>query len=201
MTGGWRRELQDNARLRAGLLAIGGLLWLLALLELADGLDAARLERDRLADEVQRLQAVAGERAWPDFRDRVQQRLGDVRSLAWREESEGRMQAALQDWLRQQLAGAGIQPREVVVSVLSPATGATGDAAAAAGAALPPEARIVRARMVFDFQGERLHRFLAALPASRQWIWVSRLVVDNDRRRQVELEVEALFVLGVRGVA
>jgi hypothetical protein len=54
--------------------------------------------------------------------------------------------------------------------------------------------------MVFDFQGDRLHRFLATLPASRQWIWVSRLVVDNDRRRQVELEVEALFVLGVRGV-
>jgi hypothetical protein len=193
----WARELRENPRLRAGLLAIVAIVWMLALLELLDGLDASRRERARLADEVAHLQTMARERQWPEFRDQVQQRLADVRSFAWREESEGRMQATLQDWLREQFAGVGVQPREVLVSVLP--TTAGGAEAANRDAELPPEARIVRARTVFDFQPDALHRLLSRLPASHRWVWVSRLAVDPAGRRIVELELEALFVLGVRG--
>lgn len=188
----WRRELQDNPRLRIGLLAVAALLWLIGLLELDARVQAAEQERARLADEIARLRVAAAEQQWPALRDEARQRLADLRSLAWREESEGRMQALLQDWLREQLAAAGLQPRDLQVSVL-PADGGLDDKRKAE---LPTDLRIARARLAFDFQPDSLHRVLAALPASRKWIWVSRLIVDNAGRRTVDLEVEALFVLG-----
>jgi hypothetical protein len=200
---GWRQELQDNPRLRAGLLAVAALLWLFGLFELDDRVRAAERERARLSDELARLRVAAAEQQWPALRDQVKQRLDDYRALAWREESEGRMQATLQDWLREQFAAVGLQPRDLQVSVLPASAGAAAPGGASASAParkaeLPTDLRIARARMAFDFQPDGLHRLLAALDASRRWIWVSRLSVDNGGRRSVELELEALFVLGAK---
>jgi hypothetical protein len=198
---GWRQELQDNPRLRLGLLAVAALLWLFGLFELDDRLRATERERARLTDELARLRVAAAEQQWPTLRDRVKQRLDDYRALAWREESEGRMQATLQDWLREQFTAVGLQPRDLQVSVLPASAGAAAPPAASAPARkaeLPSDLRIARARMAFDFQPDGLHRLLAALNASRRWIWVSRLSVDNGSRRSVELELEALFVLGAK---
>lgn len=198
----WARELRENPRLQLGLAVVVGLLWVLGLLELADRLDAARTERTRLADDLARLGSVAEGARWPRLRDDAQQRLADYRALAWREESEGRMQAAMQDWLREQFAALGVQPRELVVSVLPAAAAPAGQVAAESSAGtLPPEMRVVRARATFEFDPQRLHRLLAALPESRRWTWVSRLSVDHGTRRLVELELGALFVLGVKGAA
>ena len=193
---GWLDELRSKPRLQAGLAVGLALLWLLVLLELSDALDAARLEKARLIDEVSRLRTVGAERRWPAMRDQAQARLADHRSLAWREESEGRMQAMLQDWLREQLASAGVQPRELVVTVL-PARTVT-PSGSGRKAELPADMRIARARVSFEFRPDALHLVLAKLPASRRWIWVSRMSVDNDSQRVVELELEALFVLGAR---
>jgi hypothetical protein len=195
----WLDELRSKPLLRAGLAAALGLLWLVGLLELSDALDAARKERDRLSEEVVRLRSVRGEQHWPALRDQAQARLADYRSLAWREESEGRMQAMLQDWLRAQLATVGVQPRELTVTVLPASSLAPG--ANASKSALAADMRIARARLSFEFKPDTLHQVLASLPASRRWIWVSRMAVDNDSRRMVELELEALFVLGAREAA
>ncbi len=192
----WRDELRGNVRLRAGLAIVVALLWLLGLLEMLDLLDAARKDRSRLNDEVAELRLVGGEQRWPVLRDQAQERLADYRSLAWREESEGRMQAMLQDWLREQLAAVGVQPRDLSVTVL-PARSVT-PAQRNRKSELPADMRIARARVSFDFKPDTLHQFLAKLPASQRWIWVSRMSVENDSRRLVELELEALFVLGTR---
>lgn len=192
----WLDELRSNARLQAGLAAVGVLIWLLGLLELSDALDAARVELARSSEEVQRLRTLRNEQHWPAFRDQAQTRLVDYRSLAWREESEGRMQAMLQDWLREQLAIVSLQPRELTVTVLPPRPTTTSDDKRKSE--LPADMRLARARLSFDFKPDSLHQLLAALAASRRWIWVSRLAVENDSRRVVELELEALFVLGTR---
>jgi hypothetical protein len=192
----WLDELRSKPRLQAGLAVVLALLWLLGLLELSDALDAARKERVRLSDEVARLRTVGAEQHWPAMRDQAQARLADHRSLAWREESEGRMQAMLQDWLREQLASVGVQPRELVVTVLPART--VSPAANGRKAELPADMRIARARVSFEFKPDAMHQVLARLPASRRWIWVSRMAVDNDSQRVVELELEALFVLGAR---
>jgi hypothetical protein len=192
----WLDELRSKPRLRAGLAAVAALLWLLGLLELFDALDAARKDKARLSDEVLRLRSVGAEPRWPAMREQAEARLADYRSLAWREESEGRMQAMLQDWLREQLAAVGVQPRELVVTVLPART--VSPAEGGRKAELPADMRIARARLTFEFKADALHQVLARLPASRRWIWVSRMAVDNDSQRVVELELEALFVLGVR---
>ena len=193
---GWREELRSNSRLRFGLVAIAASLWLLVLLELSSARDAAREERNQLSDEVIRLRSVRGEQQWMTLRAQAQQRLADFRSLAWREESEGRMQAMLQDWLREQLAVVGVQPREMTVTVVP----ARGVAPSTSGrkSELPLDMRLARARLSFEFKPDSLQQFLAKLPTSRHWIWVSRMVVENEGRHVVELELEALFVLGAR---
>ena len=193
---GWLDELRRKPRLRAGLAGVLALVWLLGLLELSDALDAAHKERARLSEEVARLRSVGAEKRWPALREQTEARLADHRSLAWREESEGRMQAMLQDWLREQLASVGVQPRELVVTVL-PARSVS-PSANGRKAELPADMRIARARVSFEFKPDALHQILARLPASRRWIWVSRMAVDNDSQRMVELELEALFVLGAR---
>ena len=192
----WGDHLRSNRRLRAGLGVVLALIWLMGLQELWEQLEVARQERVRLKDEVVRLQSMRGEQQWTGLRDQAQTRLADYRSLAWREESEGRMQAMLQDWLREQLAAVGVQPREMSVTVLparsvSPSEGRR-------KSDLPADMRMARARLSFDFKPDALHQFLAKLPTSMHWIWVSRMTVENDNRRLVELELEALFVLGVR---
>jgi hypothetical protein len=189
---GWLDELRGNARLRAGALLIVGLLWTLLLFEGADRIDALRRERVAVVDEIDRLRGVIREAGWLQRRDDAQQLLAVYRGRAWREESEGRMQALMQDWLREKLAGAGVQPAELTVSVLAAAQ------EGAAGAALPAEFRLVRSRVTFDFQPQTLHELLASVAANPNWVAVSRLAVRNTGRRVVELELEALFVLGAR---
>lgn len=195
----WLDELRSKPRLQAGLAVVLAMLWLLGLLELTDALDAARKDKDRLIDEVARLRTVGAEQQWAAMRDQAEARLADHRSLAWREESEGRMQAMLQDWLREQLATVGVQPRELVVTVLPART--VSPAGNGRKAELPADMRIARARVSFEFKPDALHQILAKLPASRRWVWVSRMAVDNDGQRVVELELEALFVLGARGAS
>lgn len=192
----WLDELRSKPFLRAGVAAVLALLCLAGLLELSDARDAARKERDRLIDEVALLRSTGSEKQWPVLRDQALARLADHQSLAWREESEGRMQAMLQDWLRAQLAAAGVQPRDLLVTVLP--VGGAAPAEKGRKSPLSADMRIARARMSFEFKPETLHLALASLPASRHWIWVSRMSVENDTRRMVELEVEALFVLGAR---
>lgn len=192
----WRAELRGNRRLQAGLILVVALLWLLGLFELSDRLDAARRERSRLSDEVLLLRLASSEQQWPALRDQAQARLADYRSRAWREESEGRMEAMLQDWLREQLATVGAELRELTVSV-QPAR-SVGSIESSRRPDLPADMRIARARLSFGFKPDTLHQFLAKLSASSRWIWVTRMAVENDNRRLVDIELEALFILGAR---
>lgn len=215
----WLEEIRAKPRLRLGLLAALVLGWIFALLELEAAGDAARLEETRLANEIGRMQAISGETHWWRQRDEVFVVLADLRRRAWREESEGRMQALMQDWVRDQLARHGLQATELNVVVLpavelnrgdsraggSPGAARTSGEPVVAGqagtASIDSDLRLVRSRVVFDFQSDSLHQLLGAIAASPNWLWVPRLVVRNSGRRSVEMELEALFILGSRGGA
>ena len=104
--------------------------------------------------------AVAGR-----LRDQAQARLADYRSLAWREESEGRMLGHVAGQLAaQQLAAAGAEPRALTVTV-QPARGV--------GPAEGREVRVAsrhayRARAAsFEFKPDTLHQFLAKAVSQR----------------------------------
>lgn len=182
----WLHELRTKPLLRLALLAAVALAWIYALLELEAGVGKARTDQARLQVELERMQALAEDTSWPAQRERVFRQLADLRARAWREESEGLMQALMQDWLRDQLAGQGLQPRELTVAVLP------------AGDAAEPDLRLVRSRVVFDFSAETLHALLAEFARHPNALWVPRLVVRNAQQRVVELDVEALFLVGTR---
>ncbi len=196
----WRDEWERNPRLRLGALLAGALLAVWALLALADRLDAAVAERDRLAAQVQRLRAVSADPRWDGMAEDVRVIDGQWRSRLWREPTEGRMQAALQDWLRTQVTAAGLAPRELVASVQplpAPGTVAAAGAAApgeAAAPALPEGVRVVRARVSVDVPALRVHELLARLADAPGHLRLSRLVVSNADRQTAEFEVEALFI-------
>lgn len=187
---GWLQELRDKPRLRLALLLVAGLVWVYALLELEAASAGARAERDRLLTEVERMEAIRADTGWEAQRDAVFTQLTALRSQMWRAESEGRMQALLQDWLRAELAAQKLQLREVSVAVLP--TDKT-DAAS--------DVRRLRARLVFDFDADGLHALLGQLAAAPQRCWVPRLVVRNAGRPSVEMDVETLFILGSEGVS
>jgi len=220
MLNAWLDELRAKPRLRLGLLAVLALGWIFGLLELEAAWGTARQEQARLSHEIARMQAISGQTQWRQQRDAVFMALADLRSRAWRDESEGRMQAQMQDWVREQLVALGLQASELNVVVLpageKPAAGESRGRATAAGtpagsggtgAGAGPaggdgsDLRLVRSRVVFEFQPDKLHQLLAAVQASPKWLWVARMAVLNGNRKSVELELEALFILGTRGGA
>jgi hypothetical protein len=184
----WRQELRSKPALRLGLLAIIGLAWIYGLLELEAAGAAARREQAVLIDELARLQGLGSEAEWRRQRDEVYARVTELRGRAWREESEGRMQALLQDWLRQQLSAQGLQARELTVAVLPLSPKDEGS-----------DLRLLRARLAFDFDPDRLHALIGALYQGPAAVWMPRLLVTNAGRRSVEMDLEFLFILGLPG--
>lgn len=195
----WRKQ----SRALAGVAALFCMVWIYALLEMDERLTTLRGQEDRLRQQVARFGAVSQETQWGASRDELQRRMTAFRARAWREESEGRIQAHFQDWLREQLAAGGLKARELVVS-LPQAGAAQASAAEPAGRdkeaeAMPAEMRIVRARVTLDFTSDSFNALLARLSASGRWLWVERLTVRNRPPvRTVEIELGALFVIGPR---
>jgi hypothetical protein len=181
--------LDSTQRLRIGIALAAALLWVFVLLELADRVDAAQTAELRASSQVNRLRLLASEEQWPAFRDTVNQRLAEFRARAWREESEGLVQARVQDWMLERMTESGVTQRELSVSLPS-------ELDTEQGAPLPDEMRLVRARVVFDFQPASFHSLMEALSVAPNWVWVERLQVRNWGTPTVELELGALFIIG-----
>ncbi|MCD0420818.1 hypothetical protein LOC51_26675 [Rubrivivax sp. JA1024] len=194
----WREEWARNPRLRLGVLLIVAIVGLWALLAAADALDERVAERDRLVEQVQRLRSAGRDERWLRLRDDARVLDAQWRGRAWREPTEGRMQAAVQDWLRAQCEAAKLVPRELAASVLARPADAQPPAAPASAAepVAPADTRIVRARLVVELSPLALHELLARLIDAPGMTRLTRLDVQNTDRKLVELELEALFVPG-----
>jgi len=195
------QELRGNPRLAAGLGVIAALLWVWGLLEVQDATARLQASHAELQNRMVRLKSLAAQSHWPAHREAAVSAVATYRARTWREQSEGRMQAVMQDWLREKIAATGAQPLELTVSIASeapPTPGVQQRSTPGAAPALPAGVRVMRARVVLDFQPVRLNELLAAVSASPNWLWVSRMSVREEGRRVVELELEALFLAGAR---
>lgn len=204
MTRFWQ-ELERNRRLRLGLVVAVALLWCFTLLELDDQVTTARASVKQLQGQIARTRALAQEAHWQEYREMTTRTLAQFRARAWREESEGRIQAHLQDWLRGELTKGGIEAKELVVSLPEPSgpaqegeTSQTDVQEPRPESELPAEMRVVHARVVFDFIEGPFNELIAKLSSSDHWLWVEGLSVRNWGTRTVELELGALFVIGTR---
>lgn len=182
-------RLEQNPRLLLGIAVVAALLWVFLLLDLAERSDSLQAEEARTAQQLERMRSATREAEWPNFRDEINQRLTAFRERAWRAESEGLVQAMVQDWLSQQVGAVGATQRELAVSLPTALEGAE-------GSELPSEMRVVRARLVLDFQPGSFATLMEALATAPNWIWIESLHVRNWGNPAVELELGALFVIG-----
>lgn len=182
------QRLEANPRLAVGVAVAVGLVWVFLLLDLADRLDAARSAERSAALQLERLRGVTGDERWPGLLDTVNQRLTAFRDRAWREDSEGLVQARMQDWLQEQLGAAGLVQRELSVSLPVPLE-------AREGVEAPPDMRLVTARLSVDFTPQGLNSLLARIAGSTHWVRVDRLLVRNWGNPTVELELSGLFII------
>ncbi len=186
------RGLQAQPRALLGVVVLVLLGWLALLLDW----DAQRVlaqEQLRVQQrQLVRLQGFAQEEQWLPALEVSQRQLAQFRARLWHEESEGRAQAYLQDWLRAQLEQAKLKVVELNVSL--PQGGAE------QALVLPPDMRLVRAQVTLEFDAQSLAAFLTHISAQERWLWLQRLQVhSHTNRRSAELELGALFSVGALG--
>lgn len=194
----FQREWSESPRLRLGVVVIVVLCWVYGLLAFDETITKRRDEIALLDQEVTLLAAQARSQEWMKVRDQAVRRLSEFRERVWREESEGHIQAAFQDWLHVLLEQQRLTANEMTVTLLTPLAGSEKTDPPTTLAGLPPEMRVARARVVMEFQPMAFAGVLAAIAANEHWVWVERLSIRNWGSPQVELELGALFAVGAR---
>lgn len=192
---GLRAQWLGNRRLRWGLLAVGGLLWLQALLLLGDAAAGLREKAAALREDVQRLQPLARSKVWPGRAEDARQQLAALRSMLWPESDLGVAEAAAQDWVRALAAKSRLGIRNLAVS--RPAAAAPTAASATPGA-LPSNVQAVRLRLTVELHRAALVAFLAELARSEQVVVVDRLALRTASQPAVA-ELDLRLLASLRG--
>jgi Type II secretion system (T2SS), protein M subtype b len=195
----WASELRSqwagNRRLRWGLLAIGGILWIQGLLLLGDAAVGLRQQAVSLREDVERLQPLARSKVWPGRAEDARQQVGALRSMLWPETDLGVAEAAAQDWLRALASKSRLGIRNLAVS--RPAASGTAASAAAPGAA---NVQAVRLRMTTELNRTALTAFLAELARNEQVVIVDRLALRTASQPPVA-EMDLRLLASLRGEA
>lgn len=195
-------QLQAQPRALAGIALLLVLGWLALLLDWDERRVAAQEQLAVQQRQLARLQGFAQEEQWLPALEASQAQLGQLRARLWHQESEGRIQAYFQDWLRAQLEQAGLKVLELSVSLPQAGVAAEPGRALTEAAvdALPPDMRVVRAQMTLEFDTDSLAAFMTNISSQERWLWLQRLQVrSHPNRRSAELELGALFTVGTLG--
>lgn len=195
-------QLQAQPRALAGIALLLVLGWLALLLDWDARRVAAEEQLVVQQRQLARLQGFAQEGQWLPALEASQAQLAQLRARLWHQESEGRIQAYFQDWLRAQLEQAGLKVLELSVSLPQAGVAAEPGRALTEAAvdALPPDMRVVRAQMTLEFDTDSLAAFLTHISSQERWLWLQRLQVrSHPNRRSAELELGALFTVGTLG--
>lgn len=190
-----RSQWVGNRRLRWGLLAIGGMLWIEGLLLLGDAAVGLRRQAASLREDVERLQPLARSKVWPGRAEDARQQVGALRSMLWPETDLGVAEAAAQDWVRALATKSRLGIRNLAVS--RPAAAATAASAAAPNAA---SVQAVRLRMTSELDRPALMAFLAELARNEQVVVVDRLALRTASQPPVA-ELELRLLASLRGEA
>lgn len=195
-------QLQAQPRALAGIALLLVLGWLALLLDWDARRVAAQEQLAVQQRQLARLQGFAQEGQWLPALEASQAQLVQLRARLWHQESEGRIQAYFQDWLRAQLEQAGLKVLELSVSLPQAGVAAEPGRALTEAAvdALPPDMRVVRAQMTLEFDTDSLAAFMTNISSQERWLWLQRLQVrSHPNRRSAELELGALFAVGTLG--
>jgi hypothetical protein len=191
------QQVQGNARLRAALWLVLGLVWLYALLWTGDWTVARQRTAQDLREQTQRLKPLQQRELWAGRDQDAADALARLRGLSWRAAERGLIEANLQDWLRAVASKSGLSLRDLrVLSDLGLEAGSpTG--AAPAGATAPTASAssptLLRVRMVVEFNRAPAMGLLAELARNEPLVAVERMAIRTTIQPPVmELELRAL---------
>lgn len=193
----WRERLVKEPRALYGLMGAIILVWIYALIALHDHVNRLGEERRALRLQSIQLDRLGREGGWKSLAEAAEERLTNFNSRLWLAESEGRMQAEFQDWLRQLAAKQGLHMREMIVSQAEPVRDMAG-AEGQQSSLLPEGWRILQARVSLEWEPQTFASWLASLAEAQRWLWIERLSLKNGRPATVELELAGLFAIGAR---
>lgn len=190
---------QLNDRVRLGIACAVALLWMFILLDLTDARERQLKEERLLERRIAQMQTLSKEEHWTDYKNNVEQRLTQFRMRCQTEESDGRVQAHFQDWLRAQMRECNIEPKDLEVSLPLPVAPQNDSSPSSPEAALPQELRTVRAKLEFPFNPETFHLFLARIANAEHWVWCDQFTVKNVTPHTAYMEIEAMYSIGAEG--
>ncbi|HUW36058.1 MAG TPA: hypothetical protein VMV91_01900 [Rhodocyclaceae bacterium] len=185
-------ELRANPRLRWGLWAIAGVLWLYGVLAMHDEVQAKRDSYLALSKSVARIQGTATQSEWSN-------RLGEAKSLQlnlesrlWREGTLGLAQATFHDWLYQSAQQAGLANVQLLVAAQDDGSGGKGPADG--GMRSASDLWRVSAKLSFDFNPQSFYPLLAHIYSHEKRVTVESLVIRSTPTPKAELLLVAYFL-------
>lgn len=193
----WLTEMRENPRLRLGLLTIGAIVWVYAILLWSDAQTAARNELQAMRSTAERLRPIErSESLWQERSAEARQLVAGLQTYLWEARSRSLAEAAFRDWLQAAVQGNGLNVREISVRAeeLQEQAKTTGSPPAA-GSQAPIN---LRARVVTTFAPQPAASLLTRLHSNGKHVGVHRLVVRNAPQGQepvLELDLVAVFAI------
>jgi len=193
-------EWRDSRLLRLGAIAIGGIVWLYAILLLSDARGPARERLALLEDRVATARAEEHDQGWPAREAAATHQLAALRSVLWKAATRSLAEAAFRDWIQQTAQASNLKVKSIAVQTADTRGPAGPLAGANAGAALPADVSEVRARMAVDFDRQAWAAFLYKLSGSARIVNVDRFLVHlGSGQTAAEIDLVALFSLEAPG--
>lgn len=147
-----RDEWAASLRLRIGIWLVLAIVWFYGLLLLNNAITASKAAWQSAETKLMRVQSVSNSGDWPSRALEMRAALAEFEGLLWRESSVGVAQAAIQEHLARSLANAGLNSRQVRVSVAEPLP--SPDTA---------DLLVLRAQVSVDFRAEAFNNWLGGL--------------------------------------
>lgn len=179
-------ELRSSPRLRLGLAAILGILWLYAILLLRDAVDAKMVQHQTLVRQIARAKTEAAQTQWRERAEAAKMAQVELESRLWQNGTLGLAQAAFQDWLNQQLVRAAIGRPAVTLAAMDEEGGKQAEG-------IPDDLWKVKAKLEFDFAPQSFNSLMAQLGGNDKRVVVETLNIRTEPIPRVEAVVAAYF--------
>lgn len=188
-------QVQANPRLRWGVWAILGILWLYGVLLLRDGVEVKASEYREASSRVVRLRALASDTEWPSRLEKSRAALSELEGRLWREGTIGLAQASFTDWLNQVVQQASVGKSTVNVAAQENPAAVESSPSEASVAGGPPLQGLwkVSGRVSFDFDPNTAYPMIAKLVSSERAVIVESLIVRGAPNLRAEMVVVAYF--------
>jgi len=177
-----RAELKANRRAAAGLLAVGCLLAGYGLVTLDDAVGALRTRYIETGHRLDRLAAIGQEKDWPARAALSEQMRASLEGRLWKGDSEGIVQADIQDWITNHAREAGLEKVQASIEITKPQK-------------LPVDYRMAVATIKALDTESSLVSFLDRIQRNPQLLIVDRLQVRTRPTPAMEMKLVAYALI------